>query len=64
MTGKPLGHLGTYVLKKAENVIELEINTDNSILVTNPYSRGYRFEDFSFEINKDSLPYLIENSFI
>ena len=64
LTGKPLGHLGTYVLKKAENVIELEINPDNSILVTNPYSRGYRFEDFSFEINKDSLPYLIENSFI
>lgn len=61
VTGKPLGHLGTYVLKKAENVIELEINSDNSILVTNPYSRGYKFDEFSFEINKDSLPYLIEN---
>lgn len=60
-TGKPLGHLGTYVLKKAETVIELDINEDRSIKVTNPYSRGYRFDDFDFEINKDSLPYLIEN---
>lgn len=61
-TGKPLGHLGTYVLKKAETVIELEINTDDgSIKVTNPYSRGYKFDEFSFDINKDSLPYLIDN---
>lgn len=61
ITGKPLGHLGTYVLKKAETVIELNINEDNSIQVTNPYSRGYRFEEFTFDINKDSLPYLIDN---
>jgi hypothetical protein len=61
ITGKPLGHLGTYVLKKAETVIELAINEDYSITVTNPYSRGCRFEDFTFDVNKDSLPYLIEN---
>ena len=60
-TGKPLGHLGTYVLKKAETVIELNVNPDNSINVCNPYSRGYRFDEFNFEVNKDSLPYLIEN---
>jgi len=61
LTGKPLGHLGTYVLKKAETVIDLSINEDNTITVTNPYSRGYRFDDFAFDINKDALPYLIEN---
>lgn len=61
-TGKPLGHLGTYVLKKAETVIDLDINTDNSIKVTNPYSRGYRFEEFTFNINKDALPYLVDES--
>jgi len=61
ITGKPLGHLGTYVLKKAESVIELNINEDNSINVSNPYSRGYRFEEFNFDINKDSLPYLLHN---
>lgn len=59
-TNKPLGHLGTYVLKKAETVIDLEIQEDFSIKVSNPYSRGYRFEEFVFDINKDSLPYLIE----
>lgn len=60
-TNKPLGHLGTYVLKKAETVIDLEIQDDKSIKVTNPYSRGYRFEDFTFDINENALPYLIEN---
>lgn len=60
LTGKPLGHLGTYVLKKAESVIELEVNEDNTVSVTNPYSRGYKFDDFAFDINKDALPYLIE----
>lgn len=62
-TGKPLGHLGTYVLKKAETVIDLEINDDFTIKVSNPYSRGYRFDEFTFDVNKDSLPYLIENTF-
>lgn len=61
LTGKPLGHLGTYVLKKAETVIELNVNEDFSVTVTNPYSRGYRFDDFTFDVNKDALPYLIEN---
>ena len=61
MTNKPLGHLGTYVLKKAETVIDLEVQEDYSVKVTNPYSRGYKFEDFTFDINKEALPYLIEN---
>jgi hypothetical protein len=60
VTNKPLGHLGTYVLKKAETVIDLEVNEDGQIKVTNPYSRGYRFDEFIFDVNKDSLPYLIE----
>lgn len=60
-TGKPLGHLGTYVLKKAETVIELEVNEDKTINVSNPYSRGVSFEPFNFDVNSDSLPYLIED---
>ena len=62
-TGKPLGHLGTYVLKKAESVIELEVNDDKTINVSNPYSRGVSFDSFNFDVNKDSLPYLIEDTF-
>ena len=60
-TGKPLGHLGTYVLKKAETVIDLEVQEDYTIKVTNPYSRGYKFDDFVFDVNKDALPYLVED---
>lgn len=63
LTGKPLGHLGTYILKKAESVIDLEINEDKTITVSNPYSRGYQFESFVFDVNGDSLPYLIEDNF-
>lgn len=63
LTGKPLGHLGTYILKKAESVIDLEINEDKTITVSNPYSRGYQFESFVFDVNGDSLPYLIEDTF-
>lgn len=60
LTNKPLGHLGTYILKKAETVIDLQV--DNGIIkVTNPYSRGCKFDDFAFDVNKDSLPYLIDN---
>jgi len=60
LTGKPLGHLGTYVLKKAETVINLEVDEIGNVLVDNPFSRGYKFDDFAFNINKDALPYLIE----
>lgn len=63
-TGKPLGHLGTYVLKKAETVIELDKEENGTIRVTNPYSRGYRFDEFYFDVNTDALPYLTENNFI
>lgn len=63
LTGKPLGHLGTYVLKKAETVIDLDLEKDGSVLVKNPYSRGYKFEDFRFNINKDALPYLVGDGF-
>jgi len=59
-TNKPLGHLGTFVLKKAETVIDLEKDDLGQIKVTNPYSRGYQFEEFSFYVNKNALPYLVE----
>jgi len=63
-TGKPLGHLGTYILKKVESIIELEVNEDKTITVSNPYSRGYSFENFTFDVNNDALPYLVDNNFI
>lgn len=61
LTNKPLGHMGTYVLKKAESVIDLEREDDGVIKVTNPYSRGYSFNEFRFNINKDALPFLVDD---
>jgi len=62
VTNKPLGHLGTYILKKAESVINLDIEDFETGIVTvsNPLSRGYKFDDFKFDINGDSLPFLTE----
>lgn len=64
LTNKPLGHMGTYVLKKAETVIDLERETDGIIKVTNPYSRGYAFNEFRFDINNDALPFMVDDNFI
>ena len=60
LTNKPLGHLGTFCLKKAESVINLDVIDENIVEVSNSYSRGYRFDTFQFSINSDALPYLIE----
>lgn len=58
---KPLGHLGTFVLKKAETVFDLDVdNNTKEVNVSCTYSRGYSFEPFKFDVNKDSLPYFIE----
>lgn len=59
-TNKPLGHMGTFVLKKSETVINLDKDKDGTIKVTNPYSRGYSFDEFNFDVNSNGLPYLIE----
>lgn len=58
-TGKPTGHLGSFLLKKAETVFDLSQGEDKNILVTNSYSRGYHFDDFEFNVNSDGLPYKI-----
>lgn len=58
---KPTGHLGSYILKKAETVVFLEhsdeedVNSD--IIVKHKYSRGISFEDFYFNVDGSGLPY-------
>jgi hypothetical protein len=63
---KPTGHLGSYILKKAESVIflekEVEEEKDSDIIVKHKYSRGRSFSNFKFNINKDGLPYLINDN--
>ena len=57
------GHLGSFLEKKAETVIQLEANTVNKDWVTVKCgrSRGYSFETFSFKVNDFGLPEIVEN---
>jgi hypothetical protein len=59
---KPTGHLGSYILKKAETVVFLSKNEqdDSLIDVEHKYARGRKFENFSFAIDRDGLPYVSE----
>lgn len=61
---KPTGHLGSYILKKAETVVFLEKedenNKDSNIIVKHKYSRGRSFIDFAFNVNANGLPYMVQ----
>ena len=62
-TEKPTGHLGSYLEKKAETQIQLELNTVNDEMVTVKCrrSRGFPFEKFSFKINKQGHPEIVDD---
>ena len=62
-TSKPVGHVGSSVLKKAETVIFIEKENDFT-KVTCEYSRNIPFEEFYFGVNKDWIPYELDNSVI
>lgn len=55
---KPTGHLGSFLEKKAETQIQLELNTVNRDLITVSCkrSRGFSFDNFSFKINQLGFP--------
>jgi RecA-family ATPase len=55
---KPTGHLGSFLEKKAETQIQLELNTVNKGLVTVSCkrSRNAPFDNFSFKVNSFGLP--------
>lgn len=57
------GHLGSFLEKKAETVIQLETNSVNKDWITAmcKRSRGYSFETFSFSVNEYGFPYVIGN---
>ena len=60
---KPKGQLGSYLEKKAETQIQLELNTVNDEMVTVKCrrSRGFPFDKFSFKINKQSHPEIVDD---
>jgi len=58
---KPTGHLGSFLEKKAETQIQLELNSvhKDNITVKCKRSRGYAFETFSFSVNELGLPFVV-----
>ena len=57
-TSKPVGHVGSSVLKKAETVMFIDRENDLT-KVTCEYSRNIPFDDFYFEVGKDWLPRVV-----
>jgi hypothetical protein len=58
-TAKPVGHVGSSVLKKAETVVFIDKEEEISN-VKCEYSRNMEFKPLMFGINKDWLPYEVE----
>lgn len=54
---KPVGHIGSSVLKKAETVMYIEKVDSETSLIKCEYSRNLPFDDFQFRINENWLPY-------
>ena len=62
-TSKPMGWVGTMVLKKAETVVFTE--KDNEDICVNPeYTRNIPFDNFLFGVDSDNhLPFVIDSGF-
>lgn len=58
-TSKPVGHVGSSVLKKAETVVFIEVE-DKLSTAKCEYSRNMPFDDITFGVNNDWLPYEID----
>ena len=59
---KPTGHLGSFLEKKTETQIQLKVSEDddNIVDVKCKRSRSYPFEDFSFEVDREGIPRIID----
>ena len=56
------GHIGTELSNKAETIIQVEVDKDDSNIstVTPVHIRDREFSPFAFRINEESLPELVE----
>lgn len=57
---KPVGHVGSSVLKKAETVVFIEKEDDLTVAKCE-YSRNIEFHPITFSVNKDWLPYEVDS---
>lgn len=56
-SSKPVGHVGSSVLKKAETVVFIESDNENNQTIAKcEYSRNLAFGDIIFTVNEDWLP--------
>lgn len=55
-TDKPKGHLGTFVMQKAESIMRVKKEDPDTSIVTADYARNKAFDPFLFEI-KNGLPF-------
>lgn len=58
-TEKPVGHVGSSILKKAETVVFVQ-KEDDFTIASCEYSRNLPFEKVTFGVNSDWLPFEIE----
>ena len=59
---KPTGHLGSFLEKKAETQIALELSDQKNIAIVKCMrSRGFPFDKFAFEVDQEGLPNILES---
>lgn len=62
-TSKPVGHLGSFILKKAETVLSVDVDEENKEYsnAVNTHSRNKSVPDFTFMLNEDFIPEIVED---
>lgn len=55
---KPTGHLGSFLLKKAETICKLTSDGETT-KVNFPYTRGISINDFNYYVNEEWMPVVI-----
>lgn len=57
-TNKAVGHVGSFMLKKAETVCLVSTEGD-SVRANFSHTRGFPIEDFNYAVDDDGLPYIL-----
>lgn len=58
-TNKPKGHLGTFIMQKAETVARLTLLDERQTSIEFPFTRNYPIGNMTMEINSDGLPFIV-----
>lgn len=58
-TNKPKGHLGTFIMQKAETIAQLEYVNERESNISFPYTRNYPIESLVMGVDDNHLPYIV-----